>query len=267
MIGKSSPGFPSSAQNDNNAMTPDQLIAALALPVGPPPRRVPKASLSDHAPTAADRRLIDKTLARLDWVAGLTPANIGVPSGEAEGLTIDTINLLSATTRGPMPPRLAEILHRAIPKPVILIHAEEGGGAASLSLAPKRAAEREAGRVVTTEVHDSGPLTTADASFVDTLALSTLPTRDLAALYAGLIERVKALAAARMAGRAFRLATSREQASKWRDAMRECRALNAEIAAMSAAIQKEQQLARRVEAGEALRQAKLRLDKIKVLLE
>jgi len=120
MIGKSSPGFPSSAQNDNNAMTPDQLIAALALPIGPPPRRVPKASLSDHAPTAADRRLIDSALARLDWTAGLNPANIGVPAGEAEGLTIDTINLLSATTRGPMPPRLAEILHRAIPKPVIL---------------------------------------------------------------------------------------------------------------------------------------------------
>lgn len=248
-------------------MTPDELIAAFALPIGPPPRRVPKASLSDHAPTAADRRLIDKALARLDWIAGLNPANIGVPAGEADGLAIDTINLLSATTRGPMPPRLAEIIHRAVPKPVILIHAEEGGGAASLSLAPKRAGEREAGRVVTTEVHDSGSLTTADAGFVDTLALSSLPTRDLAALYAGLIWRVEALAAARMAGRALRLAASVQEAAKWRNAMRECRALNAEIAVMSVAIQKEQQLARRVEAGEAVRQAKIRLNRIKVLLE
>jgi hypothetical protein len=228
---------------------------------------VPKASLSDHAPTAADRRLIDKALARLDWVAGLTPATIGVPAGEAEGLTIDTINLLSATTRGAMPPRLAEIIHRAIPKPVILIHTDESGGTASLSLAPKRAAEREAARVVTTEVHDSGPLTDADAEFVATLALSGLPTRDLAALYVGLIERMEALAAALMAGRAFRLAASVQEAAKWRDAMRECCALNAEIAAMSAALQKEQQLARRVEAGEAVRQAKLSMDKIKVLLE
>jgi Domain of unknown function (DUF4391) len=252
-------------------MTPEALIAAFALPAGPPPRRVPKASLSDHAPTAADRRLIDKALARLDWVAGLTPATIGVPAGEAEGLTIDTINLLSATTRGApngiMPPRLAEIIHRAIPKPVILIHTDESGSTASLSLAPKRAAEREAARVVTTEVHDSAPLTDADAEFVATLALSGLPTRDLAALYAGLIERMEALAAARIAGRAFRLAASVQEAAKWRDAMRECCALNAEIAAMSAAIQKEQQLARRVEAGEAVRLAKIRLDKTKVLLE
>jgi hypothetical protein len=195
-------------------MTPDALIAAFALPAGPTPRRVPKASLSDHAPTAADRRLIDKALARLDWVAGLTPATIGVPAGEAEGLTIDTINLLSATTRGAMPPRLAEIIHRAIPKPVILIHTDESGGTASLSLAPKRAAEREAARVVTTEVHDSGPLTDADAEFVATLALSGLPTRDLAALYVGLIERMEALAAALMAGRAFRCKRRRSGAMR-----------------------------------------------------
>ena len=248
-------------------MTPQDLIAAFALPPGPPPRRVSKASLSDHAPTAADRRLIDKALARLDWVAGLTPANIGVPTGEVDGLTIDTINLLSATTRGPMPPRLAEIIHRAIPKPVILIHADENGGAACLSLAPKRAAEREAGRVVTTEVHDSGMLSNLDADFVATLALSTLPTRDLAALYAGLIERGEARAAARIAGRSFRLATSDQEAVKWRDAMREYGAINAAIAAMSATIQKEKQLSRRVDAGEAVRLTKLRLDKIKVLLE
>jgi hypothetical protein len=248
-------------------MTPDALIAAFALPAGPPPRRVPKASLSDHAPTAADRRLIEKALARLDWVAGLTPANIGVPAGEAEGLSIDTINLLSAITRGPMPPRLAEIIHRSIPKPVILIHADEGGDAASLSLAPKRAAEREAGRVVTIEVHDTGPLSNADSAFAATLSLSTLPTRDLAALYAGLIERVEALAAARIAARPFRLAASAEKALAWRDAIRDYRRINAVIAAMSVAINKQKQLARRVEAGEIVRQHKLRLEQFRKLLE
>lgn len=252
-------------------MTPDTLIAAFALPPGPTPRRVPKASLSDHAPTAADRRLIEKALARLDWVAGLTPANIGVPAGEAEGLTIDTINLLSATTRGApngiMPPRLAEIIHRAIPKPVILIHVDEGGGSASLSLAPKRAAEREAGRVVTIEVHDTGPLSTADADFAASLALATLPTRDLAALYAGLVERVEALQAARLAGRAFRLAASAEQAAAWRGAMHDYQRISTEIAVMSASINKQTQLARRVEAGEIVRQRKIKLEKCRELLK
>jgi hypothetical protein len=235
-------------------MTPEALIAAFALPAGPTPRRVPKASLSDHAPTAADRRLIDKALARLDWVAGLTPATIGVPAGEAEGLTIDTINLLSATTRGAMPPRLAEIIHRAIPKPVILIHTDESGGTASLSLAPKRAAEREAARVVTTEVHDSGPLTDTDAEFVATLALSGLPTRDLAALYAGLIERMEALAAARLAERAFRLATSAGEAAEWRETLKRQSELANSLIAQIALAKKETRLAQRVELGETAAQ-------------
>jgi hypothetical protein len=248
-------------------MTPEDLIAAFALPFGPPPRRVPKTSLSDHAPTAADRRLIDKALARLDWVAGLTPANIGVPAGEADGLKIDTINLLSATTRGPMPPRLAEIIHRAIPKPVILIHADEGGGSATLSLAPKRAAERETRRVVTIEVHDSGPLTNADADFVATLALSTLPTRDLAALYAGLIERTEALAVARMAGRSFRLADSAEQHRQWRNAIAQSDQVSAEIAMLSVTIRKQNRLATKVESGEKVRLLKASLDKYRSALE
>jgi Domain of unknown function (DUF4391) len=248
-------------------MTPEDLIAAFALPAGPPPRRVPKTSLSDYAPTAADRRLIDKALARLDWVAGLTPANIGVPAGEAEGLTIDTINLLSATTRGPMPRRLAEIIHRAIPKPVILIHADEVGGAASLSLAPKRAAERETGRVVTIAVHDSGPLTNADADFVVTLALSTLPTRDLAVLYAGLIERTEALAAARMAGRVFRLADSPEQHRQWRNAIAQSDQVSAEIALLSVTIRKQNRLATKVDSGEKVRLLKASLDKYRSALE
>jgi hypothetical protein len=237
-------------------MTPDALIAAFALPAGPPPRRVPKASLSDHAPTVADRRLIDKALARLDWIAGLTPAGIGVAAGEAEGLTIDTINLLSATTRGTMPPRLAEIIHRAIPKPVILIHADESGGAASLSLAPKRAAEREAGRVVTIAVHDTGPLSDADADFAATLALATLPTRDLAALYGGLVERVEALAAARLAARPFRLAIVAAEAERWRLALGRDAELTSKLAQHMVATKKETRLARRVELGDKAAQIK-----------
>lgn len=231
-------------------MTPEDLIAAFALPAGPPPRRVPKASLADHAPTATDRRLIDKALARLDWIAGLNMGSIGVPPGEADGLTIDTINMLFATTRGPMPPRLAETIHRAIPKPVILIHADEDGGAASLSLAPKRAAEREAGRVVTMQVHDSGPLSDAEAEFTATLALSGLPTRDLAALYGGLIERVEALEAARTGGRVFRLATSVDEAAEWQGALKRQSELKNSLAAQIALAKKETRLARRVELGE-----------------
>ena len=244
-------------------MTAEELISAFALPPGPPPRRVPKATLAEHAPTTADRRLIDKALARLDWIAGLNMGSIGVPAGDIDGLNVDTINMLSATTRGPMPPRLAEIIHRAIPKPVILIHAEEGGGEASLSLAPKRAAEREAGRVVTIEVHDSGAIFEADAEFTATLPLSGLPTRDLAALYGGLIERIVALKAARIGSRVFRLAISPKEAAEWREALNRQSELAISLSAQIALAKKETRLARRVELGEIASQIRKEIEAVK----
>ena len=127
-------------------ITAEALIAAFELPRGPAPRRIAKIALADHVPTAADKRLVDGKLARLDWIAAINPATTGIATAESDGVAIQTVNLLLARTRGALPPRLAEIIHRAIPQPVILIHADEAADAlAGLSLAPKRAAEREYG--------------------------------------------------------------------------------------------------------------------------
>lgn len=249
-------------------VTLEALAAAFALPPGEPARRVPKASLAENVPTAADRRLIDGKLARLEWIAAINPATTGIPAGENDGLTIDTINLLAALTRGPIPPRLAEIIHRAIPKPVILIHRDEGSGmGAALSLAPKRAAEREADRVVTTALFDTGPLASGEAALLAELALPSLPTRNLAALYGGLIERVEALAAARAHGRSFRIAESPGEVTTWRTALATMAKLEAEIAQLGGTIRKETRLAAKVELGESVRQLKSRLDEQRMLLK
>ena len=248
--------------------TLEALFAALALPPGEAPRRVPKASLAENVPTAADRKLIDTKLVRLDWLAAINTASTGIPSGSADGLTVDTVNVLAARARGPIPPRLAEIIHRAIPKPVVLLHVDEASSmGAGISLAPKRAAEREMGRVVTTGLFDSGPLTEDEQAFAQSLALANLPTRDLAAVYAGLIARVEALEAARVAGRAFRLADGEAEQASWRAALSTRSELAAELARLSAAARKESRLATKVELGEKARQVKLRLDEAQVLLK
>ena len=248
--------------------TIEALFAALALPPGEAPRRVPKATLAENVPTAADRKLIDTKLARLEWLAAINTASTGIPSGSADGLTIDTVNVLAARTRGPMAPRLAEIIHRAIPKPVVLLHVDEASSmGAGLSLAPKRAAEREMGRVVTTVLFDTGPLTEGERAFTHSLALGNLPTRDLAAVYAGLIARVEALEAARAAGRSFRLAEGEAEQAAWRAALTTRAELAAERARLSAAARKESRLPVKVELGEKARQVKLRLDEAQVLLK
>ena len=248
-------------------ITIEALVAALALPPGPPPRRVPKASLVENVPTAADKRLIDGKLARLDWVAAINPAKASIAAATVDGLEVSTVNLLVARTRGAMPPRLAEIIHRAIPQPVILVHGDDAADSpASLSLAPKRAAEREAGRVVVTAVHDSGALAADHGDFLAALALDYLPSRDLAALYAGLIERVEALGAARRAARPYRLAASADELARWRVALTSAASLDTKIAVHIAAIRKESQLAARVELGEMVRQLKAELNKCQAML-
>lgn len=244
------------------------LTEAFELPPGEPPRRVPKATLVENVPTAADRRLIDTKLGRLEWIAAINPATTSIAAGEADGLTIDTINLLAARTRGPMPPRLSEIIHRAIPKPVILLHRDETSeNGAAMSLAAKRAAERELGHVVTTALHDTGPLSHEDDLFLKELRLSRLPTRNLNTLYTGLIERTEALAAARCAGRPFRMADGADEIARWRLALTEVTAHRAEIVRLSALMRKEKRLSVKVELGETARQVKMRLDAAQAILK
>ena len=248
--------------------TIEGLSAALALPPREGVRRVRKALLAENVPTTADRKLIDTKLARLEWLAAINTASTGIPSALADGLTVDTINVLAARTRGPMRPRLAGIIHRAIPKPVVLLHVEEASGMnAGISLAPKRAAEREMGRVVTTALFDTGSLSEDERRFTHSLALGNLPTRDLVAVYAGLIARVEALEAARVAGREFRLADGDGEQASWREALSTRAELVTELARLSAAARKESRLAAKVELGEKARQVKLRLDEVQVLLK
>jgi hypothetical protein len=62
-------------------MTAAEIVAALDLPPGSLiDQRIPKTLLVDNgAPTAADKRLINEGIERLQWHAAIKPANSGVP--------------------------------------------------------------------------------------------------------------------------------------------------------------------------------------------
>src|SRR3546814_3638780 len=84
--------------------------------------------------------------------------------------------------------RLIELIHRAIPYPVVLITSDEGG--LTLSAAHKRKAQNEAGRVVVEGVVAAAGLHLdgADAmqtAFLASLALAAQPRTDLHSLYSG----------------------------------------------------------------------------------
>lgn len=228
------------------------VIAALALPpdagVG---QRVPKKLLMEQgAPTSADKRLIQDGVEEVIWVAALKPVNIGVPAFRDEVREYLEIVVLTAELRAAArPARLVELIHRAIPYPVVLLASH--GGAVNLSLAHKRWSQGEAGKVVIEDVRCTAPFapdapTAEEAAFLASLAVSSLPSRDLSALYQGWLDRLAALEAARITG-SFAPPDSAGRSAALRDGLDTRARLQREIASLRAQGQKEKQLNRRVE--------------------
>jgi hypothetical protein len=125
------------------------LLDALDLPAcARVAKRVPKTMLHENgAPTAADKRQINEGIEQLVWVAALKPTTIGVAEYRDELREVLEIAVLQLTLRiDAKVGRLIELVHRAVPYPVLLI-AEQGSNS-SLSLAQKRWSQAEAGKTV-----------------------------------------------------------------------------------------------------------------------
>jgi hypothetical protein len=227
------------------------LLAALDLPASARvDRRVPKTLLVENAaPTAADKRRINDGIEELVWLATLKPTTIGVPAYRddvREYLEIAVLRLLLRA--GAKSSRLVELVHRAIPYPVVLI---ADGADETLSLAHKRWSQGEKGKTVLDgDVLVIDCEAKADAAtwglFLKALALGRQPQATLYALYRGWIDTLVALQAAKRTG-TFVLASSETRFGARRDAVAECDRLEAEIARLRAAAAKEKQMSRRVE--------------------
>ena len=241
-------------------MTADDVVAAFAL-LGVPerPTRIHKVDLIDAvAVSTADRTLIDAAIDRLDWVATLSPATIGV----AGGANVAAIQLLTLSARNDATLRLLTLIHRAIPLPVVLI--TTFGDTVRVSLGPMRPAERIEAMVVERLVATPA-MTTRDAnvaSFLASLALRTLPRTDLAALYEALVWRVEALIAAVKADAPFRLPGTIDEASPRREAIAEHDAVAGEYAKAQSAARAEKSLSKQVALADAASVVKKRLDAI-----
>ena len=136
-------------QRGRRGVNTTDLIAALDLPPGVRvDRRVPKKLLLENgAPTAADKRRINEGIEEFFWIAALKPTTIGVPEyrdTEREYLEIAVLRLVPRA--GAKTTRLLELVHRAVPYPLILI--AEQTGQISISAALKRWAQNEAGKTV-----------------------------------------------------------------------------------------------------------------------
>ena len=226
-------------------MTVADVVSALALPPeSRVDRRVPKTLLVENgAPTAADKRQINDGLAELLWLAALKPSNIGVPEYRDTVREVVEIAVLSADLRpAAKAPRLIELIHRAIPYPVLLMSMQSE--AVTLSLANKRFAQNEAGSVVLDGAVTVAPL--ESSALLPHLALTSQPRAHLFALYEGWLACLEGFQAASITGR-FVAAVNVEAAAARRTALADHARLTREIAAFRAEAGRESQISRRVD--------------------
>ena len=245
-------------------MTSFDPFEALALPSNAlVDRRVPKTLLIENGAFATgDRRRIREGIEELRWLAALKPATVGIAGyrdDEREYLELAVLKLdLRAAARGE---RLVELVHRAVPYPVLLIARRDG--APELSLAHKRRSLGEAGRTVL-----DGEIVVARiggdcslellAAFRDALSLVRQPNSTLLDLYRGWIDTVQAFRAAGITGE-FRLPRTTAAAASREAALRDYRWLDNRIAGIQSAASKETQMSRRAEMNVEL--ARLRADR------
>lgn len=232
-------------------MKASEILEALDIPLSARlDRRVPKKLLLENgAPTAADRRHINDGIEELWWIAALKPTTVAVPEYRDETREYLEVAILRLVLRaGARTSRIVELVHRAVPYPVLLLTEAER---TNLSSAHKRWSQGETGKtvldgsVVAVEWDDSAnsaALTAAGAA----LALGRQPQTSLHALYQGWMDVLHALQAARLTG-VFAAPGSAEDATARREALQECVRLDEEIARLRAAAAKECQLPRQVE--------------------
>jgi len=233
-------------------MTFDWVIVSLAIPDDARvDRRVPKKLLVEQgAPTAADKRQIQDGIEEMSWIAALKPTNIAVPAFRDDIREYLEIAVVTASFRASAKPaRIVELIHRAIPYPLVLLAGH--GGTVSFSLAHKRKSQGEKGKVVIEDVHCTSPFrpdtpTAQEASFLASLAVSSLPALSLFALYQGWIDCVAALEASQITGK-FALPKSTDQAAAVRDNLNIHADLQNKLGVLRSQAKKEKQIKRRVE--------------------
>ena len=246
-------------------MTVQDLIAALDLPGScRVDQRVPKKLLVENgAPTASDKRQINDGIEEIQWLAALKPNTIGVPEYRDDVREYLEIAVLSVTLRGNAKAgRLAELVHRAVPYPMVLLLNSEQ--TLMLSLAHKRWSQNDAGKVVLdggmveVALPGAAPSSAVELAFMQTLALARQPQATLNALYQGWMDNLEALLAARLTGN-FKDANSPEQAAARKQGLQDCQRLELEAVSLRAKAAKEKKLARQVELNLALNRVQAQL--------
>lgn len=199
---------------------------------------------------ATDKKAFRDDIDTITWQYTLKPTTIPIPAYEDDTCEYLEVALLQVDLQTPQRiGRIAEIIHRAVPYPAIVVFSWQSKCA--LSLSHKRFSQAEKGAIVaegirTTDWIDLEEPTDVEREFLGSLAVRRLPHTNFYVFYSALLDRTIALECARRSGH-YRLDAAGEQSDLRLSRLDACRALEARIAERKAAIRKETQFNRQVE--------------------
>jgi len=221
-------------------------------------KRVFKTLFHEHAVLGStDKKAFAEDINTITWQYMLKPSTIPIQpytDDQREYLEIAILQVDLKTLRRTS--RIVEIIHRAIPYPLVIVLVSEAGIA--LSLAHKRLSQAEKGAIVaedflTTDWINLAAPTPVQEAFLTSLVLSGLPHTHFLAFYSALVDRVIALECARLTGE-YRLDSAAERGENRRQRLAVCHELEVQIAEHKTAIKAETQFAHQVELNAKIKQ-------------
>lgn len=160
--------------------------------------------------------------------------------------------------------RIAEVIHRAIPYPVVIVFSFNSNCA--LSLAHKRFSHASKEVIIAEDFHltdwiDISDPTVVQNEFLASLNLSEMPHTHYFALYSAMMDRIIALNCARFIG-GYQLEAEGSYRNKQKELLQTCLVMEGQLTTYRVAIKNETQFNRKVELNIDLQDTQKKLKKL-----
>ena len=229
-------------------------------------RRVFKKLFHENAKLGAtDKKAFREDIDTITWQYTLKPSTIPIlvyEDDQREYLEVAVLQVDLKTLK--RTGRIAEVMHRAIPYPLVIVFVF--GTTCALSLAHKRFSQAEKEAIVAeefiiTDWIDLSDPTPVQKDFLASIAVAALPHTHFLAFYSALVDRLVALDCTRLTGE-YRLESVAAKRQARREQLAACHELEGTIAEYKAAIKNEAQFNRQVELNAHIKRLEQRLLKM-----
>jgi len=249
-----------STMNTANSLTLEACIECLKIPAHCyVAKKVYKKLFYDNAKLlTADKKAFQEHLDVVTWIYALKQDNTSLKAYVDDVREYPEISILLVSLKQTgTAERIVNLIHRAIPYPLLLICSHQD--TVMFSIALKRFSLAEKGTIIVEEVLNSGwinleSISSNELSFIRSLAIDTKLYLSFLDLYKGWEASLIALACSKHTGK---LLIKHDSTIERKELLERCLALQGEIAYLRSAIKKETQMNKKVDMNTRINELKL----------